>query len=161
MGLSPIHCLIVSGTKYENIVSLRLDSRLTIDTIRVCKTKDNKITSTHYIKPSGTHVIDFCLIMIIRKGYDNIVSYATTCDSQCTITRRYHVVGRRGRDRMAVGFTTSYAISAYHHWCCEFKSRPGRGGQHYVIKFVSDLRQVGCFLRVLRFPPPIKLTTKI
>ena len=30
--------------------------------------------------------------------------------------------------------------------------------QHYVIKFVSDLRQVGGFFRVLRFPPPIKLT---
>jgi hypothetical protein len=33
--------------------------------------------------------------------------------------------------------------------------------QHYVIKFVSDLRQVGGFLRVLRFPPPIKLTAMI
>jgi hypothetical protein len=33
-----------------------------------------------------------------------------------------------------------------------------RGVQHYVIKFVSDLRQVGGFLQVLRFPPPIKLT---
>jgi hypothetical protein len=33
--------------------------------------------------------------------------------------------------------------------------------QHYVIKFVSDLRQVGGFLRVLRFPPPIKLTVTI
>jgi hypothetical protein len=30
--------------------------------------------------------------------------------------------------------------------------------QHYVIKFVSDLRQVGGFLRVLQFSPPIKLT---
>ena len=30
--------------------------------------------------------------------------------------------------------------------------------QQYVIKFVSDLRQVGGFLLVLRFPPPIKLT---
>jgi hypothetical protein len=29
--------------------------------------------------------------------------------------------------------------------------------QHYMIKFVSDLRQVGGFLRVLRFPPPIKI----
>ena len=28
--------------------------------------------------------------------------------------------------------------------------------QHCVIKFVNDLRQVGGFLRVLRFPPPIK-----
>ena len=30
--------------------------------------------------------------------------------------------------------------------------------QHYVIKFVSELRQVVGFLRVLWFPPPIKLT---
>ena len=30
--------------------------------------------------------------------------------------------------------------------------------QHYVIKFVCDLRQVGGFLRVFWFPPPIKLT---
>ena len=28
--------------------------------------------------------------------------------------------------------------------------------QHYVIKFVSDLRQVGGFLPVVRFPSPIK-----
>ena len=28
--------------------------------------------------------------------------------------------GRRGRDRMVVRFTTTYAISAHHHWCCEF-----------------------------------------
>ena len=33
--------------------------------------------------------------------------------------------------------------------------------QHYVIKFVSGLRQVGGFLRVLWFPPPIKLTAMI
>jgi hypothetical protein len=65
---------------------------------------------------------------------------------------------RRGRDRMVVGFTTTYAISAYHHWWCEFESRSGRGVQHYVIKLVSDLRQIGGFLRILRFPPPIKLT---
>ena len=43
----------------------------------------------------------------------------------------------------------------------ESESRSGRGVQHYVIKFVSDLRQVGGFLRVLRFPPPIKLTATI
>ena len=29
--------------------------------------------------------------------------------------------------------------------------------QYYVIKFVRDLQQVGDFLRVLWFPPPIKL----
>ena len=31
--------------------------------------------------------------------------------------------------------------------------------QRCVIKFVSDLQQVGGFLRVLRFSPPIQLTT--
>jgi len=29
--------------------------------------------------------------------------------------------------------------------------------QHYVIKFVSESRQLGGFHRVLRLPPPIKL----
>ena len=52
-------------------------------------------------------------------------------------------------DRMAVGFTTTCAISADHHWCCEFESRSGRGVQHYVIKFVSDLRQIDGFLLVV------------
>ena len=37
-------------------------------------------------------------------------------------------------------------------------SQSGRGVQHFVIKFVSDLQQVGGFLRG---PPPIKLTTTI
>jgi hypothetical protein len=32
--------------------------------------------------------------------------------------------------------------------------------QQYAIKFVSDLRQVGGFLRALWVPPPIKLTAK-
>jgi len=64
---------------------------------------------------------------------------------------------------MVVGFTTTYAISAYHHWSCEFESRPGEvySIQHYVIKFVSDLRYVSGFLRALPFPPPIKLTATI
>ena len=69
--------------------------------------------------------------------------------------------GHRDRDHMAIAFTTTYAISAYHHQSCEFESRSGRGVHHYVIKFVSDLRQVGGFLPVIRFPPPIKLTATI
>ena len=60
--------------------------------------------------------------------------------------------GHHGRDR---------AISAYHHQRCEYESPLGQGVQHYVIKFVSDFQQVGGFLRVLQFPPPIKLTAMI
>jgi hypothetical protein len=33
--------------------------------------------------------------------------------------------------------------------------------QQYMIKFVGDLRQVGGFIRVLWFPPPINLTATI
>jgi hypothetical protein len=33
--------------------------------------------------------------------------------------------------------------------------------QHYVIKFISDWQQLGGFLQVLWFPPPIKLTAMI
>ena len=32
--------------------------------------------------------------------------------------------------------------------------------QHYVINFVSDLRKVGVFHRLLQFPPSIKLTDR-
>ena len=43
---------------------------------------------------------------------------------------------------------------------CEFESRSGEvySIQHYVIKYVSDLRQVSGFLR---FSSPIKLTVMI
>ena len=33
--------------------------------------------------------------------------------------------------------------------------------QYYVIKFVNDLHRFGDFLRLLLFPPPIKLTATI
>ena len=63
--------------------------------------------------------------------------------------------GRCGRHHMVVGFTTACAISAYHQflvWNGQVYSI-----QCFMIKFVNDLQQVVGFLRVLRFPPPIKL----
>jgi len=73
------------------------------------------------------------------------------------IKRKFSLDGRRGRDRKVVGFV------AYHHLRCEYESRSWRGVVDitYMIKFVCGLRQVGGFLRILRFPPPIKLTTTI
>ena len=35
--------------------------------------------------------------------------------------------GRRGRDRMVVGFTIIYAISVYRPSSCEYESRSCRG----------------------------------
>ena len=73
--------------------------------------------------------------------------------------------GRRGRDRMVVGFTTSNYLC--NQCLSPLKLRvqtpflASYAIQHYVFKFVSDLRQVGSFFWVLRFPPPIKLTATI
>ena len=69
----------------------------------------------------------------------------------------------RGRDRMVVVFTITYAIGAYIHWICEFESRSSEVYliQHYVVKFVSDLRQVCGFLWTILFPQKITLTPTI
>jgi len=57
-----------------------------------------------------------------------------------------------GHDRMVLGFITACVITKV------VRSNPDHGEvysiQHYVIMFVSDLRQVGGILRVLWFPPP-------
>ena len=73
-------------------------------------------------------------------------------------------MGRRGPERMVpsriYNFMQSVPITIII-----VSSNPAYGEvysiQHYVIKFVSDLRQVGVFFRVLRFHPPIKLTATI
>ena len=48
------------------------------------------------------------------------------------------------RDRMVVGFTTTCEIGAYHT-AKVVSSNPFISIQHYVINFVSDLRQVDGF----------------
>ena len=72
-----------------------------------------------------------------------------------------------------IGFTTTCAISAYHHWCCEFESRSGQ--QHYVcqrlatgqwyimsmfIKKFKEWHFLGCSPPAANdlyfMPPPIK-----
>ena len=64
-------------------------------------------------------------------------------------------------DVVVVGFTTTYAISATNVVSSNSAHGVVYSIQHYVIKFVSDFRQVDGFLRVLQFPPPINLTASI
>jgi hypothetical protein len=59
---------------------------------------------------------------------------------------------------MDVLFNIVGVFPYFYYTCCEFESQSGRGVQQYVIKFVSDLREVGGFLR---FPSQIKLTATI
>ena len=52
----------------------------------------------------------------------------------------WRVRGRRGCDRMVVGFPSTCAISAYHHKFFEFEPHWGEvySIQHYVIKLTCD-----------------------
>jgi hypothetical protein len=76
----------------------------------------------------------------------------------CNTSSLLNARGRR--DRMVVWFTTTYicnqCLSLITLWV-----RIPLSIQQYVINFVSDLQQGGRFLRVLLFPPPIKLTATI
>ena len=66
------------------------------------------------------------------------------------------VRSRRGRDCMVVGFTTTYVISAYHHWCCEFESRLGRG----VTTLCDKVCQWLATSRWFSPGPPVSFTNK-
>jgi hypothetical protein len=68
----------------------------------------------------------------------------------------YIIRGRRGCDRMVVAVPITTEVVSSNRVHGDVYSM-----KHYAIKFVSDLQQVGGFLRVFRFPPPIKLTGAI
>jgi len=38
-----------------------------------------------------------------------------------TCTKGHILRGRRGRDRIVAGFTTTYVISVNQQWCCEYE----------------------------------------
>ena len=105
--------------------------------------------------------ISLNLLIKVSKIHSNNSNWTFTSiivwHSYICCTHLMYCRNRRGRDRMVVGFIITYAISAHH-----VSSNPVHGEvysiQHYVIKSVSDLRQVGGFLR---FPPPMKLTATI
>ena len=66
------------------------------------------------------------------------------CDNNCWKRKKNTIL------KVNISISTQYSRYKYNLF--------QQGVQHYVIKFVSDLRQVGSFLR---FPPPIKLTAMI
>ena len=81
----------------------------------------------------------------------------------------YHFIFLKIHQQFPSCCLKSYSSLIYSYLCnqClqrydfESRSKEVYSIQHYVIKFVSDLRHVVRFLWVLRFPPPIKLTTTI
>jgi len=63
--------------------------------------------------------------------------------------------------RMVVGCTTTCEISAFKVVSSNSAHGEAYTLQHYVLKFVSHVRQVGGFLQVRLFRPPITLTATI
>ena len=91
--------------------------------------------------------------MIVKKIFKTFAISFKSCGAVVVVIVWFNVVG----------FISTYPISGNHHKRSEFEPHSGEvySIQHYVIKFVSDLRQVGGFLWVLLLPPPIKLTATI
>ena len=84
-------------------------------------------------------VVENVQILLILTEKSSLKAHSQVVPFQIVLSIAITIQGPLWPDRMVVGFTTTYAINAYHHWCCEFESRLWRGVQHYVITFVSDL----------------------
>jgi hypothetical protein len=71
------------------------------------------------------------MMMVLGRLYNNILLnkiqtkavFIFVCDFQLCLLRILVYKGRR--DRMVVGFTTTYAINTYHYQRCEFESHSG------------------------------------
>jgi hypothetical protein len=69
---------------------------------------------------SYEHVLPFCLIVHTLGAVVavTICLIVHTLGAVVVVTILFdcsHIRGRRGRDRMVVGFTNTFAICAYHH----------------------------------------------
>ena len=104
------------------------------------------------------HILVINLINVVECVVE-MVHYRTTLEHIQLINLINVIRGRR--DRMVVRFTNTY-MRAVPITTKVVSSNPANGEvysiQHYVIKFVSDLQQVGGFLR---FPQALKLAATI
>ena len=58
------------------------------------------------------------------------------------LVRLFYFGGCCCHDHMVVEFTTTYAISAYHHWHCEFKPHSCRGVLYATLCYKVCQRSV-------------------
>jgi hypothetical protein len=119
----------------------------------------------HHFQSMQTHIplcfVHFVVFNVVYSIYIcfDILSFVVVTLS--TFSDAYVIKGHRGRDRMVVGFTLlpMQSVSITTNVASLI---PTNGEmywiQYYVIKFISDLRQVGGFLWELQHHPQIKLT---
>ena len=97
-------------------------------------------------------LLEYVLYSVCKMSFRNYFSNLKTIDKQKSISNNlwpgvwciyfniliplFHLdcePVRRGRDRIVVWSTTTFAISAYHHRSCEFESRSWRGGLNITL----------------------------
>jgi len=64
---------------------------------------------------------------LVQEFLVKIINNRKNADHRYTCIQLNHTGDRRARDLMVVRFTTTNAISAHHHWSCEFESCSWRG----------------------------------
>ena len=79
--------------------------------------------SIQQVNPYAMSMIQVSNVAFLPHIYYSLVYYKYITRWHCSVPGE----GRQGRDRMVVGFTTTCAISTYHHKCCEFEPRSWRG----------------------------------
>jgi hypothetical protein len=87
------------------------------------------------------------------------MTFILGCNSHGMYNKLHSIYYRKGDrrccDHIVVGFIATKVVSLNPVYGEVYSI------QYYVIMFVSNLRQVSSFLRVLYFPLPIKLTATI
>ena len=73
----------------------------------------------------GSVLFIFFRVLFVLSFYGFFTFLVPCCDVRYDFRFVFTSRDRRGRDRMVVAFTVTYATSAYHHYRCEFESRSG------------------------------------
>ena len=73
----------------------------------------------------GVRVVHLFRVLFVLSFHRFFTFLVPCCDVRYDFRFVFTSRDRRGRDRMVVGFTVTYATSAYHHSRCEFESRSG------------------------------------
>ena len=149
------------GNYSSEFVSFKLDSvyASTLSFVISAYWILNLLTTHAHAYTSVCHKCSFVFI-ISESAVKCQISWSFRCSAKISLNYEKQIIiiiiimVRRGSDRMVNGFTTNI----------EFESRWDEvySIQHYmIIKCASNLLQVSGFLRVVWFPPCIKLTTRI
>ena len=150
---------------WDSISKLKSNRSLLVSTYDVIFTS---VTISNFIYHCHNYVVA-CQNKKKSKIYQELANFCEISLFICFICFSYYIIfifagGRVGvRGRMVVGF--SLPMQSVLITSEVVRSNPTHGEvyliQHCVIKFVSDLWQVGGFFWVLWFPSPIKLSVTL